>query len=50
MPKKPVSEQLQKHKIIDYNFNYKNINREDRAFILSLSFCYYMRLKSFEKR
>lgn len=31
------------------NTNY-NILREERAFILSLCFCYYMRLESFEKR
>lgn len=49
MPKKAVPIHDQKYRGVDYKHNY-TIDREERAFILSLCFCYYMRLGSFEKR
>jgi hypothetical protein len=48
MPKAPVSDYDRQH-WIDYDYNYK-MDKGERAFILSICFCYYMRLGTFEKR
>lgn len=48
MPEKAVNEH-ERQAFIDYEHNIK-LDRGERAFILSICFCYYMRLGTFEKR
>jgi hypothetical protein len=48
MPSKPVS-YFDQQDSTDYNHNYK-IGRKERAFILSICFCYLLRLDTFQKR
>lgn len=49
MPYVAVEERRRTVQNIDFDFNY-SLERDERAFVLAVCFCYYLRLSDFQLR